>query len=149
MKTIFYILLTCLLILPANSQVIDKIGELNEKCRLVRGHAYMIQQMIDNNDYNEAVARAHHGMIHTNLREMEYMLREIETLLTSTQKARVAREMEELSTLCDDTKPMVSSIREELDSETTNIQRIRVLSIRINRNLRSAMEINDTLINKL
>lgn len=149
MKNIIYIVLTCLLILPVHSQVKEKIDELNDKCRLVRGHAHMIQKMIDEDGYNEAVVRAHHGMINTNLWEMEFILREIETLLTSAQKARVTREMEELNQLCNDTKPMVSTMRDEIDSESPNIQRIRILAIRINRNLRSAMEINNTLLNKL
>jgi hypothetical protein len=148
-KKILCLTLTGFLILPAYTQIKDKLQEMNDECRLVRGHAYMIQQMIDQNNYNESVARAHYQLIDTNIKEMEYTLREIETLLTQQQKARVSTEMDRLSHICTDTKSMVNSIREELDAEETNIQRIRVLCVRIIRNFRNAMEIQESMLQKL
>jgi hypothetical protein len=141
--------ITGLLILPAYTQIKDKLQEMHDECRLVRGHAYMIQQMIDQNNYNESVARAHYQLIDTNLKEMEYTLHEIETLLTQQQKTRVSTEMDRLSHICTDTKSMVNTIREELDAEETNIQRIRVLCVRIIRNFRNAMEIQEAMLQKL
>ncbi len=148
-KNILYIALAGLLILPIHAQVTEKIQKMHDECRLVRGHAYTIQQMIDQDDYNESVTRAHYQMIDRNLKQFEFTLREIETLLTSQQKVRVTTEIDRLFEICNDTKPMVESIREQLDEEETNVQRIRVLAVRINRNLRTAMEIQDTMLKKL
>lgn len=148
-KCFIYILLTVLFILPADSQVKDKLSEMRDECRLVRGHAYTLQQMIEEDKYNEYVAREHFRRIDTNLKALEFTLREIETLLTSSQKVRVATEIDRLFQLCNETKPMVESLQEELDSEESNIQRIRILASRINRNLRTAMEVVDAVINKL
>jgi len=149
MNTIIILLVSLFLVLPAQSQVKEKIDELHEKCRLVRGHAYTVQQIIEDDKYSEVVVRAHHRLIDTNLRDMEFLLREIETLLTNQQKSRVNREMEQLHNICNDTKPMVASILEELDSEDTNVQRLRILASRIYRNLKTAMEIKDTMASKL
>lgn len=148
-KYITLIILVVLLILPAASQVKDKIQEMQTECRLVRGHAHMIQQMIEEDNYNESVAHAHYQYIETNLKYMEFSLREIETLLTAQQKVRVATETERLHQICNDTKPMADSLKEEIYTEEFNLQRIRILASRINRNLRNAMDILNQMNQKL
>lgn len=148
-KYISYIALVGLLILPAHTQIQEKIQEMHDECRLVRGHAFMIQQMIEENEYNEAVARAHYTIIDTNLKALLFTLREIETLLTTQQKIKVASEIDRLFEICNDTKPMVDSLREQFDAEETNLRRIRILAVRINRNLRDAMEIHNSMLKKL
>ncbi len=148
-RYLLYIILFGLLILPTLAQVKEKIQELHEECRLVRGHAFMIQQMIDEDKYNETVARAHYTIIDTNLKELLFTLREIETLLTAQQKTRVATEIGKLFDICNDTKPLMEYLQEQLDAEETNLRRIRVLAVRINRNLRDAMDINNSILDKL
>ncbi len=148
-KYLSSIALIGLLILPIFAQVKEKIQEMQEECRLVRGHAFMIQQMIEENKYNEAVARAHYTIIDTNLKELLFTLREIESLLTAQQKIRVATELDQLYEICNDTKPMVDSLREQLDAEEPNLRRIRILATRINRSLKDAMDINNSMLNKL
>jgi hypothetical protein len=148
-KNIIYFACLTLLILPARTQVTEKIQEMHNECRLVRGHAYMIQQMIDENNYNESVARAHFSIIDTNLKALIFTLREVETILTNQQKMRVGSEMERLFEICNDSKPIIDSMREHLNEDNPNLGRIRVLAIRINRNLRDAMSAQDTLLKKL
>lgn len=148
-KHMVYFICIILLILPVQAQVKQKIQEMHDECRLVRGHAYMIQQMLEENNYNEAVARAHFAIIDTNIKALNLTLREIETLLTSRQKMQIGSEMERLFEICDDTKPTIDALREHLDEDNPNLGRIRVLAIRINRNLRDAMNIQDTLLKKI
>ena len=148
-KHMVYFTYITLLILPVEAQVTEKIQEMNDECRLARGHAYMIQQMIEEDNYNETVARAHFTIIDTNLKALIFTLREIETLLTSQQKMRIGSEMERLFEICNDTKPLIDSMREHLDEDNPNLGRIRVLAVRINRNLRDAMDIQATLLKKI
>ncbi len=149
LKHMVYLTYIALLTLPVQAQVTEKIQAMHDECRLVRGHAYMIQQMIEEDNYNETVARAHFTIIDTNLKALIFTLREIETLLTSQQKMRIGSEMERLFEICNDTKPLIESMQENLDEDNPNLGRIRVLAVRINRNLRDAMSIQATLLKKI
>lgn len=138
-----------LVVLPVHPQVEDRLNQLYEECRLVRGHSHMIRQMVDAGDYNVAVMQAHFSIIERNLSHMEASIREIESLLSDNQKARMATELKNLYELCDDTKPIAVSLRQELDSAEVNFRRVGALATRINRNLRTAMEIQEAMKRKL
>jgi hypothetical protein len=131
------------------SQQTGKLDSLHNQCRLVRGHAHMISQMIDENQFNGVVAKAHFDMIQKSLIDMEATLSAIENELNTAQKNRVAAELKTLDSICQETNGIVSNLNDELTTEEINTQRVRVLTVRIQRNLKNAMDTQEAMKRKL
>jgi DNA-binding FrmR family transcriptional regulator len=148
-KKYFSFFLLTFLFTPVAAQYTESIDKLSEECRLVRGHAHMIQKMIEEEGYNYAVARAHFEMIKRNLTFMEQSVHELTTRLNATERSKVSAELNTLDKMCSETKTTLQSLDEEINSETLNDQRIRMLAIRIQRSLKTAMETLQTLKQKL
>jgi formyltetrahydrofolate synthetase len=140
------------MLLSVNLAIVTQTGKLDSlhnQCRLVRGHAHMISQMIDENQFNGVVAKAHYDMIDKSLREMETTLSTIESELAAAQKNRVATELKTLNTICQETKGIVSNLNDELLADEVDKQRVRVLTVRIQRSLKTAMDTQESMKKKL
>jgi hypothetical protein len=149
MKRLLLLSLVLLLGVPVHSQIVQKVTDLSQTCRLVRGHAHMLEQMANENEFNQYVARAHFTEVERNIKEMELMVRDIDLSLTAPQKNRVKSDIDKLYEICNATKPIVASVREIMDADEINLPRLRVLSSRIVRNLKDALDAQKRILEKL
>ncbi len=148
MKTTFISVLLLSASLSLTAQT-DKLTELHNECRLVRGHAHMILQMIDEDQFNISVARAHYDLVDKNLKKMEQTLSSISNEMSSVQRQHVSAELTSLLEICEETKKYSASLGEELNAEPVSTQKVRTLAARIQRSLKTAMDTQEAMRKKM